>query len=57
MASEPLLERVNRCLGQLIERCGFTVESNKGMMGQAWVRLQSEEFVVGVCRDRGDRSG
>ena len=28
MASEPLLERVNRCLGQLIERCGFTVETN-----------------------------
>jgi hypothetical protein len=53
MASESLLERVIRCLGQLIERRGFTVESDEASMGDAWVRLQSEEFVVDVCRDRG----
>jgi hypothetical protein len=53
MVSEPLLERVNRCLGQLIERRGFTVESKEGSMGEARVRLHSEEFVVDVYRDRG----
>jgi hypothetical protein len=53
MTSESLLERVNRCLGQLIERRGFSVESDERSMGEAWVRLQSEEFVVDVCRDRG----
>jgi hypothetical protein len=53
MVSESLLERVNRCLGQLIERRGFTVESDEGSMGEAWVRLHCEEFVVDVYRDRG----
>jgi hypothetical protein len=53
MPAEPLLERVHRYLGPLIERRGFTVDSGEGPMGEAWVRLQSVEFVVTVFRDRG----
>ena len=55
MVFESLLDRVHRCLGPLIERRGFTVESDEGTMGEAWVRLQSEEFFVEVYRDRGGR--
>jgi hypothetical protein len=50
---EPLLDRVMRLLGPFIERRGFAVDHDEGPMGEAWVRLQDDEFVVTAFRDRG----
>jgi hypothetical protein len=56
MEPEPLSTRVDRYLGPLIARRGFTVENDEPSntsMGEQAVLLESEDFRVVVMRDRG----
>src|SRR3954470_23754047 len=55
MPSEPLVEQVRRVLGGFLEDHGFDVAAGDDQANPfgAWARLESEEFVIGVVRDRG----
>jgi hypothetical protein len=55
MPSEPLIDRVERLLAPFLAGHGFTVAVGDDQANPfgAWVRLESDEFVIGVVRDRG----
>ena len=55
MPSESLVERVRRSLGGFIADHGFVVTAGDDQTNPfgAWARLESDEFVIGVVRDRG----
>jgi hypothetical protein len=55
MSPEPLVERVRRFLSSFPAEQGFSITAGDDQTNSfgAWVRLESEEFVVGVVRDRG----
>jgi hypothetical protein len=56
MPAEPLIERVRRLLGSFPSEHGFAFTSGDDQANPfgAWVRLDSDEFWVGITRDRGD---
>ena len=55
MPSVSLVERVRRLLGEFIADHGFVVTAGDDQTNPfgAWARLETDEFVIGVVRDRG----